>query len=137
MSIITLVIAALLLAALVVLCFVLPHPITWLMTAVMAALFVWVLLPRYQGEQRAMAHGQVVQAAVAEVRHWQRKVGDGNYQDQYEIIALWPHPQTGKMVRFVSPPLRQDPQAHLPPSIAVTVDINQPQNYVMDLSFLP
>ncbi|MFD1244636.1 hypothetical protein [Paralysiella testudinis] len=137
MSLITLIIAGLILAALLVLCWVLPHPITWLMAAVMAALFFLVLLPKYQGEQQALAHGQTVAAAVAEVRHWQRKVGDGNYEDNYEIIALWPNPHNGQMVRFVSPPLRQNPQAHLPAAVNVTVDTDNPKNYVMDLSFLP
>ena len=137
MSLITLIIAGLILAALLVLCWVLPHPITWLMAAVMAALFFLVLLPKYQGEQQALTHGQTVAAAVAEVRHWQRKVGDGNYEDNYEIIAHCPKPHNGKMVRFVSPPLRQNPQAHLPAAVNVTVDTDNPKNYVMDLSFLP
>lgn len=42
----------------------------------------------------------------------------------------------GQMVRFVSPPLRQNPQAHLPAAVNVTVDTDNPKNYVMDLSFL-
>lgn len=137
MSIITLILAGLMLAALLVLCWALPHPLTWVMAAAMAALFFLVLLPQYQGQQQALANGQTVSAAVAEVRHWQRKVGDGNYEDKYEIIALWPNPHTGQMVRFVSPPLHQDPQTHLPAAIQVTVDTGNPKNYVMDLSFLP
>lgn len=137
MSIITLAIAGLILAGLVVLCFVLPHPITWLMAAIMALVFFLILLPQYQGEQTAIAQGQSVQAAVSEVRHWQRRVGDGDYIDRYEIIALWPNPRNGQMIRFVSPPLNADPAPYLPQAISVTVDTDNPKNYVMDLSFLP
>ncbi|WP_051940455.1 hypothetical protein [Stenoxybacter acetivorans] len=137
MSLITLIVAGAVLAFFVLLCFLLPTPITWLITAAFAALFFMVLLPKYEGEQTAKKQGETVQAAVSDIRHWQMRYGDGNYQDKYEIIALWPNPRTGKMVQFISPPLLKDPKPHLLPAISVTVDTNNPRNYVMDLSFLP
>lgn len=50
--------------------------------------------PKYQGQQQAMAHGEVIEAAVSEVRHWNRKQSD-TIIDRYEIIALAPNPNTG------------------------------------------
>ena len=85
-----------------------------------------------------MRHGTEVQAAVQEVRSWSRKTGDGNYIDQYEIVAVAPHPDNGRIYTFVSPPMGQNPQPYLGSGrIAVKVDWNNPKSYVVDVSFLP
>lgn len=133
MSIATVIIAAAFLLLAAVLSFALPHPITWLATAALGLLFFAVLLPQYQGQQQALRHGQTVWATVSHIRHWQHKVGDGHYQDKYEITALWSNPTTGKMVTFISPPLREDPTGKIGSSIAVTVNPNHPKHYVMQL----
>lgn len=136
-SLTTLIIAGLLLAALIAAAFLLPHPAT-LLAAFAAGLILFVfLLPRYQGQQQALANGETVTATVSQVRWWSRKTGDGDYIDQYEIIAFAPHPQTGEIRKFVSPPLRDNPEPHLNGSVEVKVDWRNPQAYVMDLDFLP
>ncbi|MDO5059331.1 MAG: hypothetical protein Q4D82_05245 [Neisseria sp.] len=133
----TLIIAGAILAACVLASFFVPHPVVWIATLIMGITFFVGLLPRYQGEQQALQSGVTVSAAVSEVRHWSRKSGDGNYTDQYEILALAPHPETGEMRQFVSPPLNEDPAPHLGESVNITVDWQNPKAYVMDLSFLP
>lgn len=132
----TLIIAAAAVIGLLILCFVLPHPITWLMTLIMIALTLFILWPKYQGQQQAMANGEIIEAAVSEVRHWNRKQSD-TIVDRYEIIALAPNPHTGKMQKFVSPPMSADPAPYLGDTVKVKVDWSNPNAYVMDISFLP
>ena len=136
MNLITLLIAALILLGAAILSFTLPHPITWLITAALGLLFFLVLLPKYQGQQQALKHGETIQAVVSQVRHWQHKIGDGQYQDKYEIIAQWHNPKTGHSVEFVSPPLREYPSNQIGTHIAVTVNPNNPKQYVMQIGTL-
>lgn len=136
LSLTTLIIAAVIIIALLLVSIFIPNPITWLMTVVLGAVFWFILLPNYQGQQQAQTQGVVVQAAVSEVREWSRKQGD-QYQDRYEIIALAPHPDTGNMVTFTSPPLNENPKPYLGDTVQVQVDWSNPKAYVMDLSFLP
>lgn len=136
-SLTTLVIAGIFVLALFLISIFAPNPITWIMTLAFGAVFFFILLPKYQGEQQAVRQGVKIQAAVQEVRSWSRKTGDGNYIDQYEIIAVAPNPENGKIQQFVSPPMSQNPQPYLGDSIKVTVDWSNPKAYVMDLSFLP
>lgn len=114
-----------------------PNPITWIMTLILGAVFYFILLPGYQGQQQAVYQGETITAAVQEVREWSRKQGDGNYIDQYEIIAVAPNPETGAMYTFVSPPMKQNPKPYLGDTVNVTVEWSNPKAYVMDLSFLP
>ncbi|MDO5686954.1 MAG: hypothetical protein Q4G42_06195 [Neisseria sp.] len=138
MSLITLIIAGVVLAGTVILAFSLPHPITWLMAIVWGAVFFAILLPKYQGEQQALAGGEEITARVDEVRFWSRRYGDGQFLDQYEIIALWDDPRSGKTVRFVSAPLQINPEPYLSTrTVKVKVNPANPQQYVMDLSFMP
>ncbi len=136
-SLTTLIIAGVLLAAALIASVLVPNPITWLITLVLGGLFFFILLPKYQGEQQAVKSGVEIQAAVQEVREWSRKTGDGNYIDQYEIIAVAPNPHNGKIQTFVSPPMAQNPKPYLGDSVKVKVDWSNPKAYVMDLSFLP
>ncbi len=112
-----------------------PHIISWLSSAVIAILFVWVLLPKYQAEQHALKMGQVVDSTVVDVRHWTRKHDSGDIH-QYEIISQWSHPRTGQVYTFISQPLKQDPSAKLTETVRVKVDLDNPKAYIMDLSFL-
>ena len=137
MSVMVLWIAGILLLLSLGLSITVPHPVTWLITVVLALLLVFVLWPKYQGQQQALQHGQTVQTRLKEIRHWTRKQGDGFLLDQYEIVTEWVHPQNGRHHTFVSPPLQQDPGAYTPNLIAVKVDEAQPEHYVMDLTFLP
>lgn len=138
MSIITLGIAALLLVGALILAFTLPHPLTWLIAVILGAIFFLVLLPKYQGEQKALSNGQDVVARVEKVRFWSRKYGDGRFLDQYEINAVWQNPRNGQTVRFISPPLKIDPEPFLKDkTVKVKVNPDNPTQYVMDLSFLP
>ncbi|MCS4533909.1 hypothetical protein [Neisseria montereyensis] len=132
----TLVIAGVFLIAAILAAIFVPHPITWLATIILGGLFFFILLPKYKGQQQAIAQGVEIQAMVEEVRTWRRKVSD-HYANRYEIIASAHHPQTGEMVRFVSPPMEQNPEPYLSEYITVKVDWSNPNAYVMDLSFLP
>lgn len=136
-SLTTLIIAGVLLAAALIASVLVPNPVTWLATLVLGGLFFFILLPKYQGGQQAVKSGVEIQAAVQEVRQWSRKAGGGNYIDQYEIIATAPNPHNGKVQTFVSPPMAEDPGPYLDGSVKVRVDWSNPKAYVMDLSFLP
>lgn len=135
-SLTTLIIAAVIVIALLLFSVFVPNPITWMMTIALGAVFWFILLHNYQGQQQAEMQGVVVQAAVSDVREWSRKQGD-QYQDRYEIVALAPHPETGNMFTFVSPPLNENPKPYLGDTVEVRVDWSNPKAYVMDLSFLP
>lgn len=137
MSIITLIIAGLLLIGALVLCFVLPHPATWLCTAVLAGIFFFILIPKYQNEQQALARGIRVETRLKEVRSWSRRQSGGDTVYHYEIITTWYNPTRGREETFVSAPLDYDPARYLPAQIWVQVDPTHPQAYVMDTSFLP
>lgn len=132
----TLIIAGLLAFALLVASFILPHPASWLATLAMGGVFFLVLLPKYQGQQQALAQGTVIQAEVVDVRQWDRKQQD-QLVDYYEIIAQATNPRTGNRQQFVSPPLPADPKPYLHRTVRVTVDWNHPKAYIMDISFLP
>ncbi len=136
-SLTTLIIAGGFLLVLLLVSIFVPNPITWIMTLVLGAVFWFILLPKYQGEQQAVAQGVVISAAVSEVKSWSRKQGDGNYQDWYEVVALATHPETGKLQTFTSAPMKHDPTPYLGETVQVTVDWSNPKAYVMDLSFLP
>lgn len=136
-SLTTLVIAGVLFVIALLAGFFVPHPITWLVALILGGILFFILLPKYQGQQQAISNGVEAQAAVQEVREWSRKTGDGNYIDQYEIIAVAPNPDNGQIYTFVSPPMGQDPKPYLKDSITVKVDWSNPKAYVMDLSFLP
>lgn len=136
-SLTTLIIAGVLLAAAVLAAVFVPHPITWLMALALGGLFFFVLLSKHQGQRQAVRQGVEIQAQVQKVRHWSHKAGSGNYIDQYEIIAAAPNPHNGSVQQFVSPPLGQNPEPYLDGSVKVKVDWSNPKAYVMDLSFLP
>ncbi|WP_274571813.1 hypothetical protein [Neisseria leonii] len=136
-SLTALVIVGVILLALLLAGIFVPNPITWIMTLLLGAVFWFVLLPKYQGEQQAVTQGVVVRAAVSEVRSWSRKQGDGDYQDWYEVLAMAANPETGKLQTFVSAPMKDDPAPYLGETVEVKVDWRNPKAYVMDLSFLP
>ena len=136
LSLTTLIIAAVFFIILLLVSIFVPNPITWLMTLALGAVFYFILWPKYQGQQQAVRQGVEIQAAVQEVRHWNQKRSD-TIVDRYEIIAVAPNPQNGKMQQFVSPPMGEDPAPYLGNSIKVTVDWSNPKGYVMDISFLP
>ena len=75
-SLTTLIIAAVIVIALLLFSVFVPNPITWIMTIALGAVFWFILLPNYQGQQQAEMQGVVVQAAVSDVREWSRKQGD-------------------------------------------------------------
>lgn len=131
---IVLVIAVILLLGCVILSTIVPHPITWLMTVLLAAAIGLLIWPKYQAQQAASAHGVVVVATVTDIRVWDRKIGDGNLKTQYEIIATWTHPDTGTSHRFVSAPLSQAPKLHVHDSVPVQVVWEHPEQYQMDSS---
>ncbi|MFV2029424.1 hypothetical protein [Neisseria sp. S1] len=135
-SLTTLIIAAVFTIVLLLVSLALPNPITWLMTIAMGALLYFVLWPKYDGQQQAAQYGVKIQAAVQEVRHWNQKRSE-TVVDRYEIIAVAPNPNTGKIQQFVSPPMGEDPAPYLADSVQVTVDWQNPEAYIMDLSFLP
>ena len=135
-SIATVVIAAVLAAALLIITFVAPNPFTLVGTLIVGGALFFYIWPKYQAQHQAMRQGVTIQAAVQEVRHWNQKHTD-EIEDNYEIVAVAPNPQNGKIQKFVSPPMQQDPQPYLGNSVKVTVDWSNPLAYVMDLSFLP
>lgn len=136
MSLTTIIIAVAVTVVLLLITFIAPNPITGIMTLVFAALIYFVLWPKYDGGRQAQAHGVEIQAAVQEVRHWNGGSSD-NPKDKYEIIALAPNPENGRMQQFVSPPMTTDPQPYLKDTVTVKVDWSNPKAYIMDLSFLP
>ena len=75
-SLTTLIIAAVIVIALLLFSVFVPNPITWIMTIALGAVFWFILLHNYQGQQQAEMQGVVVQAAVSDVREWSRKQGD-------------------------------------------------------------
>lgn len=113
-----------------------PHPASWLLSIGIAAVFMLVLLPKYQAQQHALRVGQVVEANVVDVRQWSRKRGSGADVIQYEVISQWRHPDTQEVYTFISPPLKEDPKAKLPSTVDIKVDWDNPKAYIMDLSFL-
>lgn len=135
-SLTTIIIAAAVTLGLLAITLVAPNPITGIMTLVFGALIYFVLWPKYEGGQQAVRYGVEVQAAVAEVRHWNSGSSD-NPSDKYEIIALAPNPESGRIQEFVSPPMTRDPQPYLGDTVTVKVDWSNPKAYVMDVSFLP
>ncbi len=113
-----------------------PHLISWLVSLVIAVLFLVILLPKYQQEQHALRVGQVVDTMVVDVRHWTRKVGDGQHIDRYEVITQWRHPDSLDVYTFRSKPFKQDPSDRLPSKVQVKVDLDNPKAYIMDVSFM-
>lgn len=136
MTLTTIIIAVAVTLALLVITLVAPNPITGVMTLIFAALVYFVLWPKYQGTQQAEAYGVEIQAAVQEVRHWNSGSSERPV-DKYEILALAPNPNTGKMQQFVSPPMTTDPTPYLKDTVTVKVDWRNPKVYIMDVSFLP
>ncbi|MDO4997486.1 MAG: hypothetical protein Q4E16_02430 [Neisseria sp.] len=136
LSIISLILAALLIVASLIACYFLPHPITYLASVVLVGIFALILLPKYQQQRNALQHGERIAARVSHVRHWNQHTTN-DILDRYEIIATAEHPTTGARHRFVSEPLARDPEPHLGETVTVIVDWQNPKSYVMDTSFLP
>lgn len=136
LSLTTMMIAVAVTAVLLLITLLAPNPITGIMALVFGALIYFVLWPKYEGGRQAQAHGVAVQAAVQEVRHWNSGSSDRPL-DKYEIIALAPNPNNGRMQQFVSPPMTTDPEPYLQDTVTVKVDWSNPHAYIMDLSFLP
>ena len=132
---IVLVIAIILLMGSVVLSAIVPHPITWLMTAILALAIGFVIWPKYQDEKAVQQAGVAVQATVSHIREWDRKMGDGQLRTQYEITATWTHPDTGKNCVFVSAPYLKRPAVAVGDTVNVSVVWDAPEQYQMqDLS---
>lgn len=135
-SLTTIIIALVVTFALLVISFVAPNPITGIMAVAFGLLIYFVLWPKYEGGQQAQAQGVEIQAAVQEVRHWNRGTRH-NQGDKYEVVAIAPNPYDGKMWQFVSPPMTTDPEPYLGDTVTVKVDWSNPKAYIMDVSFLP
>lgn len=120
-----------------VLALMLPHPATWLAAAAMVLVTSFLIWPKYKHEQAAMAYGVEVPTYVDHVRSWERKKGENNYQTRYEIFTVWENPETRQIIQFRSDPIDFDPKPFMPEKIMVKVIPDAPENYVMDLSFLP
>ena len=132
---IVLVIAIILLMGSVVLSAIVPHPITWLMTAILALAIGFVIWPKYQAETAVQQAGVAVQATVSHIHEWDRKIGDGQLRTQYEITATWTHPDTGKDCVFVSAPYLKRPAVAVGDTVNVSVVWDAPEQYQMqDLS---
>ena len=132
---IVLVIAIVLLMGCVVLSAIVPHPITWLMTAILALAIGFVIWPKYQAEKAVQQAGVAVQATVSHIREWDRKIGDGQLRTQYEITATLTHPDTGKDCVFVSAPYLKRPAVAVGDTVNVSVVWDAPEQYQMqDLS---
>ena len=132
---IVLVIAIVLLMGCVVLSAIVPHPITWLMTAILALAIGFVIWPKYQAEKAVQQAGVAVQATVSHIREWDRKMGDGQLRTQYEITATWTQPDTGKNCVFVSAPYLKRPAVAVGDTVNVSVVWDAPEQYQMqDLS---
>ena len=114
---------------------IVPHPITWLMTAILALAIGFVIWPKYQAEKAVQQAGVAVQATVSHIREWDRKMGDGQLRTQYEITATWTHPDTGKNCVFVSAPYLKRPAVAVGDTVNVSVVWDAPEQYQMqDLS---
>ena len=140
MTFIAIAIAAIVLGVLVALSLTLHHPVVWVATVVWAGLFFIILLPKYQNTQAALEKGQEVIATVQEVRQWDRKINTdaSDYIRKYEIIAVWQNPRTGQPVQFVSDPVEKDPKPFIQNNqVKVKVNLDNPAQYVVDLSFIP
>ena len=140
MTFIAIAIAAIVLGVLVALSLTLHHPVVWLATVVWAGLFFIILLPKYQNTQAALEKGQEVLATVQEVRQWDRKINTdaGEYITKYEIIAVWQNPRTGQPVQFISDPVEKNPKPFIQNNkVKVKVNLDNPTQYVVDLSFMP
>ena len=132
---IVLVIAIVLLMGCVVLSAIVPHPITWLMTAILALAIGFVIWPKYQAEKAVQQAGVAVQATVSHIREWDRKIGDGQLRTQYELTATWTHPDRGKDCVFVSAPYLKRPAVAVGDTVNVSVVWDAPEQYQMqDLS---
>lgn len=129
---IVLMMAIVLLMGSLILSAIVPHPITWLMTVILAFAIVLFIWPKYQAEQAVAAEGVWVEAKIVEIRAWDRKIGDGNLKTQYEVVAQWLHPDTGKTHRFVSAPLSQAPRVAVNDVVRVNVVWPRPEQYKMD-----
>ena len=128
---VVLIIAIVLLMGSVVLSAIVPHPITWLMTAILAvaiALFIW---PKYQAEKTVQQHGLEVTARVTHIREWDRKIGDGNLRSQYEVIATWTHPDSGQTYTFRSVPYAEPPALKVGDAVQVRIHWDDPTQYQM------
>ena len=128
---IVLVIAIVLLMGCVVLSAIVPHPITWLMTAILALGIGLVIWPKYQAEKAVQKAGVDIQATVSDVREWARKIGDGQLRTQYEVTATWTHPDTGKTHTFISVPYLKRPAVTVGDTVKVSVVWDAPEQYQM------
>ena len=128
---IVLVIAIVLLMGCVVLSAIVPHPITWLMTAILALGIGFIIWPKYQAEKAVQKAGVAVQATVSKVREWDRKIGDGQLRTQYEVTATWTHPDTGKNYVFVSVPYLKRPAVAVGDTVNVSIVWDAPEQYQM------
>ena len=128
---IVLVIAIVLLMGCVVLSAIVPHPITWLMTGILALAIAFIIWPKYQAETAVQQAGVDIQATVSDVREWDRKIGDGQLRTQYEVTATWTHPDTGKTHTFVSVPYLKRPAVAVGDTVKVSVVWDAPEQYQM------
>ena len=128
---IVLVIAIILLMGSVVLSAIVPHPITWLMTGILALAIAFIIWPKYQAETAVQQAGVDIQATVSDVREWDRKIGDGQLRTQYEVTATWTHPDTGKTHTFVSVPYLKRPAVAVGDTVKVSVVWDAPEQYQM------
>ncbi len=128
---IVLVIAIVLLMGCVVLTAIVPHPITWLMTGILALAIAFIIWPKYQAETAVQQAGVDIQATVSDVREWDRKIGDGQLRTQYEVTATWTHPDTGKTHTFVSVPYLKRPAVAVGDTVKVSVVWDAPEQYQM------
>ena len=128
---IVLVIAIVLLMGCVVLSAIVPHPITWLMTGILALAIAFIIWPKYQAETAVQQAGVDIQDTVSDVREWDRKIGDGQLRTQYEVTATWTHPDTGKTHTFVSVPYLKRPAVAVGDTVKVSVVWDAPEQYQM------
>ena len=128
---IVLVIAIVLLMGCVVLSAIVPHPITWLMTGILALAIAFIIWPKYQTETAVQQVGVEVQATVSNVREWDRKIGDGQLRTQYEVTATWTHPDTGKTYEFISVPYLKRPAVAIGDTVNVSIVWDTPEQYQM------
>ena len=128
---IVLVIAIILLMGSVVLSAIVPHPITWLMTGILALAIAFIIWPKYQAETAVQQAGVEVQATVSNVREWDRKIGDGQLRTQYEVTATWTHPDTGKTYEFISVPYLKRPAVAVGDTVNVSIVWDTPEQYQM------
>ena len=128
---IVLVIAIILLMGSVVLSAIVPHPITWLMTGILALGIGFVIWPKYQPAKPVQQGGVEVRATVSNVRGWGRKRGEGQVRTQYEVTATWTHPDTGKTYEFISVPYLKRPAVAIGDTVNVSIVWDTPEQYQM------